>query len=153
MVKLLEWYFPQLTRLHLDGVPAKLAIAITSGPPDLMKRQRTSLPQQQHQRVKEVLDITPTATFTATKCETMAEDVTARRAAELPWLERVSLTREEVTVQEVLEYNLVPSMNNGDEGDGVKEPLLRDIMVEQFGMKKHAVQYIFGTKTWQRIVS
>ncbi|KAG0287564.1 hypothetical protein BGZ96_008527 [Linnemannia gamsii] len=152
MVKLLEWYFPRLTRLHLEGIPAKLAIAITSGPPDPRKQQPPPS-QNQHQRLNELLEITPSAAFTAAESEATTDDATTRRPAELPWLKSVLLTREEVTVQEVLEYNLVPFMNDGDEGGDVNEPLLRDIMVEQLGMKKHAVQYIFGTKTWQRIVS
>ncbi|KAF9539811.1 hypothetical protein EC957_004939 [Mortierella hygrophila] len=140
MVKLLEWYLPRLRHLHLDGVPVKLTIAITTGPPTLRKQQRH---HRQQSRSNERLEITPAAAA-ASKSETTEDAIT--RVAKLPWLERV-LTREKVTVQEVLEYRLVPfriGEVKGEQGDR---------MVERLGMETHAVQYTIGTKTWQRIIS
>lgn len=142
MVKLLEWYFPRLSHLHLDGVPAKLVIAITTGPPTLRKQQ-----QQRHQRHQprsnERLEITPAA---AAASESETTECATTRAAELPWLERV-LTHEKVTAQEVIEYRLVPFSIDNVKGEQ------KDRMVELLGMKTHAVQYTIGTKTWRRIFS
>lgn len=140
MVKLLEWYFPRLSHLHIDGVPAKFAITITTGPPALRKQQRY---QRQQPRSNEGLEIT-TAAAAASESE-MTEDAITR-AAELPWLEHV-LTRERVTAQEVLEYRLVPFRIDDVKGEH------RDRMVERLGMETHAVQYTISTKIWQRIVS
>ena len=140
VAKLLEWYFPRLSHLHLDGVPAKLAIAITTGPPALRKQQRH---QRQQPRSNERLEIR-SAAAAASESE-MTEDAIIR-AAELPWLERV-LTREKVTAQEILEYRLVPFRIDDIKGER------SDRMVERYGMETHAVRYTIGTKTWQRIFS
>lgn len=140
MVKLLEWYFPRLSHLHLDGVPAKLTITITTGPPALRKQQRHL---RQQPRSDERLEITPAA---AAASESETNENAIIRAAELPWLERV-LTRGNLMAQEVLEYRLVPFRMDDVKGEQ------KDGMAELLGMKTHAVRYTIGNKTWQRISS
>ncbi|KAF8942991.1 hypothetical protein BGZ47_005928 [Haplosporangium gracile] len=140
MIKLLEWYFPRLSHLHLDGVPANLAIAITTGPPASRKQLQPN----------GELETSPAPAF-ADESET-THNLVDVRAAELPCLERV-LTREKITAQEVLEYRLVPSMNNGHGGDGDVKDLEMYRMVEWLGAKTYAVHYTVGSKNWQRAVS
>ncbi|KAG0376867.1 hypothetical protein BGX24_007081 [Mortierella sp. AD032] len=136
MVKLLEWYFPRLRHLHLDGVPASLSIAVTTGPP-LPTNQRQPRPMQDLEMSKSEI------AEESLEDATMTTNVAAAKAAELMYLERV-LTIEMVTAKQVLEYRLVPFSEEMSQMDG---------MAEQLGIKMHPVQYCIGAKNWQRIVS
>ncbi|KAF9129178.1 hypothetical protein BGW39_004408 [Mortierella sp. 14UC] len=140
MVKLLECYFPRLRHLHLDGIPVSLSIEITTGPPEPTN-------QRQHQQPRSKKDHQTIFAFDSAISEEILEDATttdaAMRAAELSCLERV-LTRENESAQQVLEYRLVPLLN---------EKSQMESMVEQLGMTAHSVLYTIGRKNWLRIAS
>ncbi|KAF9906660.1 hypothetical protein EC991_000385 [Linnemannia zychae] len=141
MVRLLEWYFPRLRHLHLDGVPAGLLIEITTGPIVLRPNKQH---YQQSRYMKDYQAILASRSEISEEIleDAMTTDATVG-AANLSWLEIV-LTHENLTAQQVLEYRLVPLLNKKSQTDN---------MVEHLEMKTHSVLYSIANKNWQRIVS